>query len=264
VQHLRVAFQVLFDHKLFLKFSKYAFAQQQVEYLGHVISDKGVATDPNKIEVMLKWPRPHSLTEVRDFLGLIGYYWKFVKHYGIIAKPLAALLKCKQFSWSQEAMTTFQALKNAMSSVHVLTLSDFDTPFEIETDAYETGVGAILQQRGHPIAVFSKALSKANQRLSTYEKEFLVMLMVVDKWRPYLLKLPFVIRTDHKSLCHLQDQSLSTDIQKKAISKLVGLQFTLQYKKGLRTLWLMPYLGWVNSSRFMQSLRWCLFGCRKS
>jgi hypothetical protein len=69
VQHLRVAFQVLFDHKLFLKFSKYAFAQQQVEYLGHVISDKGVATDPNKTEVMLKWPRPHSLTEVRDFFG---------------------------------------------------------------------------------------------------------------------------------------------------------------------------------------------------
>jgi hypothetical protein len=107
VHHLRVVFQVLVNHKLFLKFNKCAFAQQQVEYLGHVISDKGVATGPSKTEVMVKWPTPQSLTEVRGFLGLTRYYRKFVKHYGIIANPLTGLLKCKTFSWSQEAKVAF-------------------------------------------------------------------------------------------------------------------------------------------------------------
>jgi hypothetical protein len=107
VHHLRVVFQVLVNHKLFLKFNKCAFAQQQVEYLGHVISDKGVSTSPSKTEVMVKWPTPQSLTEVRGFLSLTRYYMKFVKHYGIIAKPLTGLLKCKTFSWSQEAKVVF-------------------------------------------------------------------------------------------------------------------------------------------------------------
>jgi hypothetical protein len=105
----------------------------------------------------------------------------------------------------------------------VLTLPNFDEPFKIETDACDKGVGAVLSQAGHPVAVFSKALSVNNQKLSTYEK-FLAVLMVVAKWRHYLLRKPFVIRTDHKSL--------STGIQRKAMSKLAGLQFTLQYKRG--------------------------------
>jgi hypothetical protein len=93
-------------------------------------------------------------------------------------------------------------------------------------------VGAVLSQGGHPIAFFSKTLSANNKKLSAYEKEFLVVLMTVDKWRSYLSRHPFVIRTDHKSLCHLQDQSLSTKLQRKVMVKLAGLQFTLQYKRG--------------------------------
>jgi hypothetical protein len=92
-----------------------------------------------------------------------------------------------------------------MCLVPVLSLPNFAEQFEIETDACETRLGVFLQQKGHPVAFFSKALSKANQKLSTYEKEFLAVLMAIDKWRPYLMKLPFVIRTDHKSLCYLQD-----------------------------------------------------------
>jgi hypothetical protein len=116
-----------------------------LEYLGYVISNKGVATDSSNNEVMVHWPTPQSLTEVRGFFGLTGYYMKFVKHYGIIAKPLTDLLKCKTFSWSQEAKVAFQALKKAMCSVPVLSLPDFGEPFEIEIDACETGVGATLQ-----------------------------------------------------------------------------------------------------------------------
>jgi hypothetical protein len=125
----------------------------------------------------------------------------------VLAKPLTVLLQHKNFSWSAEAQSSFKALKKAMSSTPVLALPDFDLPFEIETDASEKGVGAVLSQKGHPIAFFRKALSVTNQKLSTYEKEFLAVLMVVDKWRSYISRQPFVILIDHKSLCHLQDQS---------------------------------------------------------
>jgi hypothetical protein len=162
VQHIRLVLQTLLQHKLFLKFKKCAFAQQNIEYLGHVISNDGVSTDPSKIDAMVNWHVPKSLTEVRGFLGLTGYYRKFVRNYGILAKPLTSLLKSKTFSWSKEADDAFQALKQAMTFVPVLTLPDFSISFEIETDACDRGVGAVLIQNGHPVAFFSKALSAAN------------------------------------------------------------------------------------------------------
>jgi hypothetical protein len=110
-------------------------------------------------------------------------------------------------------------------------LPNFDRPFAIETDACDTGIGAVLVQEGHPVAYSSKALGVRNQQLSTYEKEFLAVMMAVDKWRAYLQRGPFVTLTDHKSLCNLGDQQLDTDLQRKAMSKLVGLQF--QYKRGV-------------------------------
>jgi hypothetical protein len=162
VQHIRLVLQTLLQHKLFLKFKKCAFAQQNIEYLGHVISNDGVSTDPSKIDAMVNWHVPKSLTEVRGFLDLTGYYRKFVRNYGILAKPLTSLLKSKTFSWSKEADDAFQALKQAMTFVPVLTLPDFSISFEIETDACDRGVGVVLIQNGHPVAFFSKALSAAN------------------------------------------------------------------------------------------------------
>jgi hypothetical protein len=112
-------------------------------------------------------------------------------------------------------------------------LPDFTLPFSVETDACDSGVGAVLMQRGHPIAYMSKALGLLNIKLSIYEKEFLAVIMAVDKWRQYLQRGPFTILTDHKSLCNLADQQLTTELQKKAMSKLVGLQFEFKYKKGI-------------------------------
>jgi hypothetical protein len=102
-----LVFKVLLDNKLFLRFSKCAFAQQQIEYLGHIISHKGVATDPGKNEAMVKWPTPQSFTEVRGFLGLTSYYRKFVKNYGVIAKPLTDILELKTFQWTPAAEIVF-------------------------------------------------------------------------------------------------------------------------------------------------------------
>jgi hypothetical protein len=182
---------------------------------------------------MQDWPIPTTATELRGFLGLTGYYRKFVKNYGIIAKPLTLLLTKKGFSWNDQAQAAFEQLKESMVNTPVLSLPNFDKPFSIETDACATGIGAVLVQEGHPVAYFSKALGIRNQQLSTYEKEFLAVMMAVDKWRAYLQRGPFVILTDHKSLCNLRDQQLDTDLQRRAMSKLVGLQFRFQYKRGV-------------------------------
>jgi hypothetical protein len=232
VEHLHQVFQVLQQHKFYAKLSKCSFAQSTLEYLGHIISDKGVATDPEKTKVILAWPVPCIVTKLMGFLGLTGYYRKFVKSYGVIAKPLTVLLQKQNFLWTEEAQQAFDTLKQAMSHTHVLALPDFTQPFWIETDACAIGIGAVLMQAGHPVAYYSKALSVNNRKLSIYEKEFLAIMMAIDKWRTYLCRGHFVIKTNHQSLCHLDDQVLHTDLQKKAMTRLVGLNFTFQYKKG--------------------------------
>lgn len=157
VQHLELVLQLLQQHQLCAKMSKCTFATSQLEYLGHIISAQGVATDPAKTEVMFSWPTPTNVTELRGFLGLTGYYRKFVRHYGILAKPLTNLLqKNAKFVWTPQAQDAFLALKSAMCNTHVLTLPDFGKPFVIETDACATGIGAILSQEGHPVAFYSK------------------------------------------------------------------------------------------------------------
>jgi hypothetical protein len=114
----------------------------------------------------------------------------------------------------------------------VLQLPDFSQKFSIETDACDTGVGAVLMQQGHPLAYLSKALGPKNAALSTYEKECLAVLMAVDKWKSYLQHGEFTIVTDHKSLLHLADQKLTNDIQHKAFLKLLGFQYSIVYRKG--------------------------------
>lgn len=120
-----------------------------------------------------------------------------------------------------------------MSNTPVLALPNFQLPFTLETDACAYGLGAVLSQQGHPIAYYSKTLGPVNQKLSIYEKEFLAIMMAVDKWRCYLQRGPFIIKTDHKSLCHLDDQILGTELQQKAMTKLMGLQYSFQYKRGV-------------------------------
>lgn len=181
---------------------------------------------------MVQWPIPSNPTELRGFLGLTGYYRKFVPRYGIIAKPLTNLLKKKQFQWNSDAQLAFQKLKTAMTTTPVLALPDFAATFTVETDACDDGLGAVLMQKGQPIAFLSKALGEQHKYLSIYEKEFLALIMAVDRWRPYLQRQEFVIKTDHRSLSYLEDQQVHSELQKKAMTKLMGLQFRIIYKKG--------------------------------
>lgn len=232
LNHLKKVFDILSEHKLFAKQSKCSFAQTRVEYLGHVIDENGVHTDPSKIEVMQNWPVPTNLKSLRGFLGLTGYYRKFIYQYGAIARPLTNLLKKDAFEWSNEAQQAFVELKKAMGSAPVLALPDFAKTFVLETDASSTGIGAVLMQDGRPIAFMSKPLSQRNQGLSIYEKELLAIIQAVQKWRHYLDCGEFIIKTDQEAIKHLLSQRLHTYIQQKGITKLLGLNYKICYKKG--------------------------------
>ncbi|WVZ95539.1 LOW QUALITY PROTEIN: hypothetical protein U9M48_041292 [Paspalum notatum var. saurae] len=231
--HLRAVFELLQHDQWKIKRSKCKFAQRQVAYLGHVVSSKGVATDPAKIEVVLSWPVPSNVKELRSFLGLAGYYRKFVRHFGVIARPLNDLLrKHTPFVWTADHTAAFEILKQALASAPVLALPDFSKPFAIETNASAEGVGAMLIQCGHPLAFLSKPLGPRNRGLSTYEKEYLAILIAVDQWRHYLQAAEFLTITDHRSLSHLNEQRLHTPWQQKVFAKFLGLQYRIVYRKG--------------------------------
>jgi len=148
VSHIQQVLQKLRDHNIFLKASKCSFAQETLEYLGHIISAAGLATDSSKTEAMVNWPIPQTVIELRAFLGLTGYYRRFVKNYGILAHPLTQLLRKKMFQRSPQAQQAFDNLKQVMSTTPVLALPNFSQPFTVETDACDDGIGAVLLQNG--------------------------------------------------------------------------------------------------------------------
>jgi hypothetical protein len=148
--------------------------------------------------------------------------------------PLTDLLKKGAiYVWTYLHHQSFVALKHAITSAPVLVLPDFSQPFTLETDASGTGVGAVLMQQGHPLAFMSKSLSPRLQGLSTYEKEYLAILMAVEQWRSYLQHAEFHIITDHKSLMQLSEQRLHTPWQQKVFTRLLGLQYRIIYRKGI-------------------------------
>ncbi|KAL0313873.1 UNVERIFIED_CONTAM: Retrovirus-related Pol polyprotein from transposon [Sesamum angustifolium] len=204
----------------------------QVEYLGHLIPSNGVAVDPQKVQGMMDWPEPKNVKEWLGFVGLTCYYRRFMKDYRKIAKPLTKLLRKGGFTWTVAATHAFHALKKAVCNVPMLALSDFSKEFIIETDVSGEGIDIVLQQQGRPIIYISKALASKNLFLSVYEKEMMVIVVAVQKWRPYLIRRHFIIKTDHQSHKYLLEQRISTPSQQKWLSKLMGYEYTINYKKG--------------------------------
>ncbi|GAU14480.1 hypothetical protein TSUD_250200 [Trifolium subterraneum] len=212
--------------------AKCLFGSSQVDYLGHIISGKGVAVDPSKVQCIIDWPRPKNVKGVRGFLGLTGYYRKFVKDYGKIAKPLTELTKKDNFHWGVEAEKAFTEMKLIMTSSPVLILPNFEIPFEVECNAAGRGIGAVLMQHKQPIAFFSKALSAGNLAKSVYEKELMALVLSIQHWRHYILGREFIVYTDHKSLKYFLQQRLSSPDQQCWLAKLLGYQFEVKYKPG--------------------------------
>lgn len=135
-----------------------------------------------------------------------------------------------RFHWGTQEQQAFEALKTALMQALVLALLDFSKTFIVEIDASDLGMGAVLMQEGHPISYLSKSFCDKNNGLSTYEKECMVVLLAVEKWRPYLQHQQFILRTDHKSLMFLSEQRATTRLQQKAMLKLMDLDYKIQYK----------------------------------
>lgn len=151
----------------------------------------------------MRWQLPTTIKQLRGFLGLTGYYRRFIKQYAHIAHPMTELLKKDGYVWSEEATISFANLKKAMLSPLVLSYPDFSITFAVETDASQSGIGAVLMQNDHPIAYFSCKLTGKRRKASTYARELFAITRAIAKWRHYLLGRHFIIKTDHRTLKNL-------------------------------------------------------------
>ncbi|KAA0051425.1 pol protein [Cucumis melo var. makuwa] len=200
-EHLHMVLQTLRDNKLYAKFSKCEFWLKQVSFLGHVVSKAGVSVDPAKIEAVTSWPRPSTISKVRSFLGLAGYYRRFVENFSRIATPLTQLTrKGAPFVWSKACEDSFQNLKQRLVTTPVLTVPDGSDSFVIYSDASKKGLGFVLMQQGKVVAYASRQLKSHEQNYPTHDLELAAVVFALKIWRHYLYGEKIQIFTDHKSL----------------------------------------------------------------
>jgi hypothetical protein len=194
--------------KLYVKLSKCEFGKTSLVYLGHIVGEGEIKIDPSKVDVIVNWPKPTNVTEVRSFLGAVQYWRRFIANFSFIAAPLHALTSVKRsFQWEGKQQKTFDTLKGKISTAPVLALPDLQQPFEIETDASGYAMGAVLMQHRKPICFHSETFSQAVVNYPTYDKELYALVQSVKKWKHYLLGKETVIHTDHQPLEYLQSQT---------------------------------------------------------
>jgi hypothetical protein len=209
--HLEQVLECLRKAGLTAKPSKCQFAMGQCIYLGHVVGNGTVQPETSKVAAVEQWPPPETKKQVRAFLGLTGYYRKFIPNYAAIASPLSDLTRKyspNKIVWTEQCDNAFQKLKAILCSSPILFGPQFDRDFILQTDASDRGVGAVLSQMGddgkeHPIAYFSKKLLQREEKYSTVEKECLAVKLGIQAFRVYLLGRPFKIQMDHRSLIWL-------------------------------------------------------------
>jgi hypothetical protein len=226
---------VLRKEQLFLKLSKCEFGKTSLIYLGHIVGGGELKIDPSKVKVILEWSRPSNVTEVRSFLGAAQYWRKFIANFSSIAAPLHVVTSVKQvFQWGGKQQKAFDTLKEKISSAPVLALPNLRQPFEIQTDASNYAMGAVLLQYGKPICFHSETFNGAVINYPTYDKELYALVQSVKKWKHYLLGKETIIHTDHQPLQYLQSQ---TKLQQARHFRWMGFlqQFHLviRYKKGI-------------------------------
>ena len=188
-----------------LKSQKCQLFKREVDFLGHVINEHGIHTNPQKIECVKTWPTPKNITELRSFLGLCSYYRRFIANYSHVAKPLTRLTeKDQRFNWTSECSEAFGRLKHMLVTAPILAHPDFTKPFILDTDASNHAIGAVLSQKtGNEerlIAYASRTLSKSERKYCVTRKELLALVYFVKYFRHYLYGRKFTARTDHASL----------------------------------------------------------------
>ncbi|GBG75783.1 hypothetical protein CBR_g21028 [Chara braunii] len=236
-QHVETVFSLLRQHKYKVNLEKCEFSRTKILYLGHEVSAEGIRLEDAKVASTRDWPRPQTVTEVRSFLGMCGYYRNFVKNYSIVASPLTDLTRLDTpWDWSDECEGSFKKLKHALMNHEVLMVPDPQKPFIVTTDASQYSIGAVLAQQDgkklRPIEYMSKKMPSKKLAKSTYERELYALYKALVHWRHFLLGRFFYLRTDHQTLQWIKTQSTLSDALKRWIEVIDQYDFKLEYLKG--------------------------------
>ncbi|SAM00834.1 hypothetical protein [Absidia glauca] len=242
LQHVRLVLEKLRKATLYANMKKCSFLQETVTFVGFRVSAAGIRPSDEKIKVVQDWPVPSNVQEVRQFLGLASHYRRFVKDFSTVASPLSDLTKGvgpkkRDITWSPQCQEAFDLLKNALQTSPVLMMPRDDTPFVIDTDASDYGIGAVLQQYDddgdlHPVAFESKKLSAAETKYPVQERELLAVLHALRTWRCFVDGRPFVVRTDHNPLKYTRTQATPTPRLTRWMNEIELYDPIIEYKPG--------------------------------
>lgn len=218
--------------------AKSFFCMKQTTYVGYVISEKGIQANPERTKPIADFPAPKNVKAVRRFIGMTGWYRRFIPNFATVIAPITDLLKKNNlpFKWNKNADTAFEELKEMLIQPPILTPPDFSQPFSIQCDASDTGVGAVLTQNiddnERVIAFYSSKLNKAQTNYTATEKECLAVILAIERFRPYIDGIHFTVITDHSSLLWLQTMKEPTSRLARWALRLQAYDFKLIHRKG--------------------------------
>ncbi|KAD4586096.1 hypothetical protein E3N88_23697 [Mikania micrantha] len=232
-EHLRLVLELLKKEQLYAKFSKCDFWIREVQFLGHVVNEQGIHVDPAKIEAIKNWEAPKTSTEVRQFLGLAGYYRRFIEGFSKIAQSLTSLThKDKKFDWGDKQEVAFNLLKQKLCTAPILSLPEGCDDFVVYCDASKQGLGCVLMQREKVIAYASRQLKVHEKNYTTHDLELGAVVFALKIWRHYLYGTKCTIFTDHKSLQHIFDQKELNMRQRRWVELIGDYDCAIKYHPG--------------------------------
>ncbi|GJU24076.1 putative reverse transcriptase domain-containing protein [Tanacetum coccineum] len=232
-EHLKLILELLKKEELYAKFSKCDFWLPKVQFLGHVIDSEGVHVDPAKIESIKDLASPKTPKEIRQFLGLAGYYRRFIEGFSKISRPMTKLTqKSVKFEWGEKEEAAFQLLKQKLCNAPILALPEGSENFVVYYDASLKGLGAVLMQKEKVIAYASRQLKVYEKNYTTHDLELGVVVFALKMWRHYLYKTKYVVFTDHKSLQHILDQKELNMRQRRWLELLSDYDCEIRYHPG--------------------------------
>ena len=232
-KHIRIVLTRLREHQLYAKFSKCEFWLKKVPFLGHILSEEGITVDPSKVQEVMDWKAPTSVSEVRSFLGLAGYYRRFIPNFSKIAKPMTSLLqKDHKFVWKEGCELAFRTLRKLLTTAPVLAQPNIEKPFDVFCDASKSGLGCVLMQDGRVIAYASRQLRKHEVNYPTHDLELAAVVHALKIWRHYLLGNKCHIYTDHKSLKYIFTQTDLNLRQRRWLELIKDYDLEVHYHPG--------------------------------
>ena len=233
LQHLREVLCTLRREQLYANPKKCELLVSSVNFLGFIVSGRGLQVDPSKVEAILSWPAPRTLTEARSFHGLASFYRRFIRNFSTIMAPFTDCMKRGgAFVLTEEARQAFEEIKAKVASTDCLALPDFNKLFEVDCDASGKGIGAVLSQESRPVSFFSEKLTCAQLHYSTYEAELYAVVRALQHWRHYLLHQEFILYSDHEALKYIRNQPNLNRKHARWASFLEEYNFVLKHKSG--------------------------------